>query len=95
MGTDDDVWLPVVGSWGWTVLGHEYSFHENENELAALRDHNIGAFYLYGAEDSPWEVLRAFVRGYVKIVRAIDVEPRPFVFRVSKAGGLSEVHFPI
>lgn len=77
------------------MLGHDYSFHKNESELAAIRDYNIGAFYLYGSEDSTWEVLRAFARGYDKIVHAIEVEPRPFVYRVSKAGGLTEVHFPI
>ena len=95
IGTPDDEWLPVVGSWGWTVLGHDYSFHKNVNELTALRDHNIGAFYLYGSEDSPWEVLRAFARAYDKIVGKIDLAPRPFVYRVSKAGSLTEVHFPI
>lgn len=95
MGTPDDEWLPVVGAWGWTVLGHDYSFHENESELAAIRDYNIGAFYLWGPEDSPWEVLRAFARGYDKIVHAIATAPRPFVYRVGKAGNLTEVHFPI
>lgn len=87
----DDAWLSQVGSWGWIVFGQDYKFHEMPSELAAIRQHNVGCFYLWGSEAPIWETMRAFAKGYDKIVQAADVTPRPFVFEVRKHGGLSQV----
>ena len=43
----DDAWLPEVGERGWTVIGHDHSYHLRSNELAALVQYNIGCFYLW------------------------------------------------
>lgn len=91
----DPEWMPTVGAWGWTVIGHDYSYDKNELELAALRDYNIGAFYLWGSEASRWETLRVFANAFDKIVQADTVTPRPFVYRVQKRGNLVEVPLPL
>jgi hypothetical protein len=60
----DPEWMPHVGAWGWTVIGHDYHYDRREAELAALRDYRIGAFYLWGAEATRWDVLRTLVSAY-------------------------------
>jgi hypothetical protein len=84
----DDVWLPVVGSWGWTVIGQDYKYHLNENEAAALRQHSMGCFYLWGAEAHRWDTMRLFARTYDKILAAAKTAPRPFVYDVQLTGRL-------
>jgi hypothetical protein len=88
----DDVWLPQVGAWDWFVIGQDYSYHERPTELYALRTHNIGAFYLWGAEEPRWETLRVFARAYDKIVRTAKVATRPFVYSVDRRGSLREIY---
>jgi hypothetical protein len=42
----DDRWLPLVGSWGWFVIGQDYRYHLMPNELTAVRQYEVGCFYL-------------------------------------------------
>jgi hypothetical protein len=46
---EDDVWLPIIGNNGWVVIGHD-QYHRKENELMAIKQYDIGCFYLWGAE---------------------------------------------
>jgi len=87
----DDIWLPDIGRWGWFVIGQDYSYHKNPSELAAIKQHGIGAFYLWGAEAPRWESMRVFARGYDNIVQRANITPRPFVFIVQKHGGCTEL----
>lgn len=90
----DDVWLPQIGTRGWFVIGQDYKYHEKESELAALRTYSVGAFYLWDTADKPkWQTMRVFARAYDKILRAADVTPKPFVFRVDRHGRLQELYF--
>jgi hypothetical protein len=84
----DDRWLSEVGKWGWVVISQDYHLHERENERYALKQHNIGCFYLWGAEAPKWEIMRCFARAYDKIIEAADNTPRPYIYRVSRMGKL-------
>lgn len=90
----DDIWLPQVGSRDWFVIGQDYAYHEKPAELAAIKAHNIGAFYLWGAEQPKWETMRVFAKAYDKITEAADDTDRPFVYRVHRSGALVEVLIP-
>ena len=90
----DDKWLSQVGDWGWIVISQDYHFHERENERYALKQHNVGCFYLWGAEATKWEIMRCFVRAYDKVIQAATTTPRPFVFWVSKTGRLTQQPIP-
>jgi hypothetical protein len=46
-------------------------------ELAALKQYHIACFYLWGASARSWEALRAFARGYDRIVEPARSTPRP------------------
>lgn len=89
----DDVWLQQVGQWGWFVVTQDYSYHERATELAAIRTHNVGAFYLWGSEAHRWESFRAFAAGYDRLVRVTEIRERPFIFRIERHGGLTTIHF--
>lgn len=62
----DDVWLPEVGANGWAVLGFDWSYHLNQAELAAIRQYNMGIFYLWGAEARTWERMFCLAKAYEK-----------------------------
>lgn len=90
----DDVWLADVGMWGWTVIGQDYSYHKRPNELSAIKQYDIGCFYLWGSEASKWDYFRCFARAYDRIVEAEATTPRPFIYWVSEKGGLRSIPIP-
>jgi hypothetical protein len=90
----DDVWLPQVGQWGWTVIGHDSSHHLNEAEISAIKQYNIGCFYLWGSEAKRWEKMQCFARAYEHIIEAESATPKPFIYMVGKMGKLKAVPIP-
>jgi len=87
----DDVWLAEVGKRDWFVIGQDHNFHNNSPELEAIRQHRVGVFYLWGAEEPKWEVMRCFAAGFDKIVHRASVTERPFAFKVQRHGGVTEL----
>ena len=94
MDEDDDVWLPQVGQWGWTVVGHDYSYHTKPNELSAIKQYRVGCFYLWGSEAKRWQKLRCLARAYDRIVKAEATTRKPFIYRVTQTGLLKAVDIP-
>ena len=95
-GEKDDSWLTFVGEKGWIVLTQDRKFHKEgfENELSAIKQFRVGCFYIWGAEATKWEKLRAFCRAFDNVKRAIENTPRPFIFDVTKAGKLRQITIP-
>ena len=91
MAAPDDEWLPIVGTYDWIVVSQDYSFHKKETELAAIKQYNIGCFYLWGSEAGKWETMRVFAKAFDKMVDKADVAIRPFVFNVEKSSALREL----
>ena len=87
----DDTWIPVVGAQGWTLIGHDSRHHQEEAELQAIKQYEIGCFYLWGAEALRWEKMRCFLRAYERILEAARGTPRPFIYRVTEKGRLTSV----
>ena len=90
----DDVWLSVVGRQGWIVISQDYKFHEIQSELEAFRQHEVGCFYVWGAEAAKWDTMRTFAKAYDKIVQEAARAIRPFAFKVEKRGNLNEIIIP-
>ena len=88
---NDDDWMPDVGLWGWTVVGHDSHHHTEPAELSAIKQYDMGCFYLWGAKKRRWEKMRCFLRAYERIKDAEANTPKPFIYRVSENGRLSEV----
>ena len=92
--TPDDVWLATVGTNGWIVFSHDRKFHQIETECAAIKQHKIGCFYLWGSNASTWEKLVCFVRAHKQVIEAAKNTPRPFIFEVDQKGRLLPVEIP-
>jgi len=89
--SQDDIWLPQVGLRGWTVIGHDSQHHIKESEISAIKQYNIGCFYLWGAEAKRWEKMQCFARAYRRIVEAEKTTPKPFIFQVDRKGILKQI----
>lgn len=87
----DDEWLPIVGRNGWTVIGHDHNYHNNQSELDAILNYEVGVFYMWGAEATVWEKLVVFARAFDAIMSREQETPRPFLFRIQKNGRITQV----
>jgi len=92
--TQDDVWLNAVGAQGWIVFSHDRRFHDQSPAVAAIKQHGIGCFYLWGANADTWSKLACFVRGYGRIERLVHETPRPFIFQVAQNCRITPVPIP-
>ena len=88
---NDDVWMPTVGARGWTLIGHDSQHHRRPSELSAIRDYQMGCFYLPGRNAVKWQKVRYFLNAYEKIVEVATTEPRPFIYRIDNRGALIKV----
>ena len=87
----DDVWLPIVGRQGWTVISQDDGYHQRETALEAIRQFDIGLFYLWGSDASTWQVLQCFARAYDRIIEAETETDRPFIYSIAQNGRLRRV----
>jgi hypothetical protein len=91
INTPDDVWLAQVGLWGWSVIGHDQHLHVRANELAAIKQYNIGCFYLWGAQATRWEKMTCFARAHDRIIKAEAESAKPFIYRITQSGLLRPI----
>ena len=82
----DEIWLPEAGQHGWVVLTQDWKLHTKEAERRAIRDFDVGVFYLWSAAAPKWEILRLFTKCYDRIVHRAETTPRPFIYRVGRTG---------
>lgn len=87
----DDTWLPVVGSYGWTVISHDVKFHAEPNEISAIMQYRIGVFYLWGSQAPRWQKLQCFAKAYDRIVEKEASTIKPYIFRISRSGALTSI----
>ena len=84
--TFDDDWLPQVGLWKWFVIGQDYRYHAKPNELHAIKQNNVGCFYLWGSEAPQWDCLRVFAKAYDRLISIALTVDRPFLYVVNHQG---------
>lgn len=92
----DDVWLQYVGKRGWLVFTQDRKFHRAgfENELSAIKQYNVGCFYIWGAEANKWQKMVALCKGLDEMIAVAAVTPKPFIFDVAKTGRLKRIMIP-
>ena len=88
------MWMARVGALGWTLIGHDSRHHLEKAELAAIKQYDIGCFYVWGAEAPRWQKMLCLLRSYERVLKAIESAPRPFIYRVEKAGHIKSVLIP-
>jgi PIN like domain len=90
----DDEWLHIVGAKGWVVFSHDRKFHDDSPSIAAIKQHKIGCFYLWGSNSETWDKLRHFTHSYDRIADIVAKKPRPFIFHVAYNCHMKEVTIP-
>lgn len=83
---EDEVWLQHAGKEGMALITRDERIRYRPNELAALRDNNVGAFFLGGKNRSRCELIQQLVRNWPQIKETARKERRPFAFRVRPTG---------
>ena len=87
----DDEWLSPVGTWGWTVISQDKSYHKYRAVRLAIVQHNVRVFYLWGAQAPAWEQMRCFLDAYDGILRVLDKRGPPFLYRIDRFGQLTDI----
>lgn len=90
----DDEWLAEVGKGKRVVFSHDRKFHLLPAELSAIKQHEVGCFYLWGANDTTLGKAHLFAKACDRIVQAAATESRPFIYFVTKRRTLKAVKMP-
>lgn len=90
----DDSWLKEAGERGWFVISQDYNLHTKVNELYALKQYNVGCFYLPGASSSKWDQFRYFMRAYDRVASVMNDSPRPFLYQIQTDGKIRQIDLP-
>jgi hypothetical protein len=62
---------------GWFVFSYDAKWHDESAAIEAIRQHNVGCFYLHGTSSLSFDRLASFVRSYDKIVDIMKAGRRP------------------
>lgn len=89
-GTDDAVYLPVLGEAGAFLVTRDTRQRRRPAELEAYRRHGVGAFILGGKNLGRWDLAKQVVLGWLQIKEAATKTNRPFAYRVRASGGKLE-----
>ncbi len=89
----DDKWLEYVGKQQWIVFSQDRKFHKEgyESEMFAIKQFNIGCFYLWGADARTHEKASVFLKAYDRILEAVQTTQKPFIYDVMKSGRLVQI----
>lgn len=92
--TKDDDWLAICGQKNWIAFSHDRKFHLIEVEIAAIKQHMVGCFYLWGANDKTFEKLQCFMGAYDAINKMARATPKPFIYHVPRNCRLEQIKIP-
>jgi PIN like domain len=87
----DDRWLEICGSNGWIVFSHDQKFHQITVEAEAIRQHNVGCFYLPGASSPVFCKAQYFFNACPRILAIAQLQSKPFLYRVVPSGRIQQV----
>ena len=84
--TGDEMWLPYVGDNHLTLITRDLKIRWRPAELRALREHEVGAFFLGGKNRSRCDLIQQLIRNWPRIKGYAESEHRPFALRVPPRG---------
>jgi len=84
--TADSEWLPQIGQGEWILLTRDLRVRNKPAELAAYKEHRVGAFFIGGKDRSRCELIQQVVRNWPRIKELAARTSKPFAFRVPPSG---------
>ena len=88
-GTEDTVWLPLVGEKGWVLLTKDKRIRYNELEKAAVHEHKIREFYFSSGNYSGAEMAGILLTALRDMVRIFRRQKPPFIASIAGSGKVS------
>ncbi len=82
----DTEWLEYVGQNQWVLITRDERVRRNPAELAALRRHRVGAFFLGGKNLNRCRIIQQLVRNWPRIKEYAGKTKPPYAFRVPPSG---------
>lgn len=90
IGTDDTVFLPILGKDGRFLVTRDTRQRTRPQELEAWKKHAVGSFVLGGKNLESWELVTQVVVAWPRMKEAAVKTRRPFAYRVRPAAGKLE-----
>ena len=84
--TEDHDWLPYVGDNNLFLVTRDEKIRRAPAELGALKQHNVGAFFLGGKNRTRCELIQQLVRNWPRMKKLARETGRPFAFRIPPSG---------
>jgi PIN like domain len=84
--TPDETWIRYAGERGWCIVSRDVNITRKPQELAALKESNVGAFFLLPGKRSPQrcQIVQTVVRHWPEMKRLATSERRPFQFQIGE-----------
>ena len=82
----DTEMLARVGSEGWCLVTRDDRIRYRPAESAALREHQVGAFFMGGKNLRQCQIIQQLVRNWPGMKALAGATERPFAFRVPRRG---------
>lgn len=82
----DTEMLARVGSEGWCLVTRDDRIRYRPAESAAIREHQVGAFFMGGKNLSRCQLIQQLVRNWPRMKALAAKTRRPFAFRVPPRG---------
>lgn len=82
----DPEWLARAGRKGWFVLTRDDRIRSRPNELAAVKQHGIGLFFLAGKNRTKCQIIQQLIRNWPRIKDLACQDRPPFAIRVPPTG---------
>jgi hypothetical protein len=90
----DDQWLQICGARRWIVFSHDDKFQKIGAEAMAIKQHNVAAFSMWGAQLPVWDKLCHFCRAYPRMRVVIRDEKPPYLYRITSNLRFSRIQLP-
>jgi PIN like domain len=90
---DDDRWLELCGKKKWIAFSQD-KLDKLPLEAMAVRQHNVAAFSLWGAQLPVWNKVCHFMNAYSRMNTIIKNEKPPYLYRVRSNLRFVRVNLP-
>ena len=82
----DTEWLEYIGSNEFFLITRDDRIRKNPAEIAAFKNHGVGAFFLGGKSRNRCQLIQQLVRNWPRIKETASKTKKPFAFRIPPTG---------
>jgi hypothetical protein len=85
-GTEDSVWLPLVGQHGWLLVTKDKKIRYNELEKTAVLRYHVREFYFSSGNYSGVQMAEMLIAALPHMARICRKHDPPFIASITKSG---------